>query len=644
MAIIFDLSPSTATESTAFKQRWLEGPTTPDSGWSHNGPIRHTWVTEEARAPWTKSLKLVMPRSDGVGVNRYQLVLNTPTITISDGPVVDRWYAFSIMLGDDWKLEQCGDGGNWFVNLVGFRFTNNSANGPGNNLDTYPAAGADNATGGNLTPTALPSRWQVSTNISGTTGIPTARHILGNIVKGQWLDFVLHMGWSTSSNGFREEWLNGVYAGRYDGQTVLNYTPPSGTTQNFESRIGVYQGYRIDHVRTIYFGHYRSGTTEADVVLPGAPPSGNTVPGTPQNLTASVNSSTGIVTLDWDNAVDGITDYWAVRRDSQPDPNTASWARLPTDYTASTATDDPGPGTWFYYVTAVDSAVAPVSVSNRSAVVQATVATPVNPTNMAILGPKMRRIAAATAVIPQPGPDPTPTVGFNPGPLLVDLDFDPSGTTGQWDEVLIDSNSGGSGGTIDIVTSPVAEGQYAARIQQAAHDSAHIRAELQNHRAPGAAQFMNGEERYYQFKIFPVRSGVITLGPPDYCINQFRSTNILCYTGGINLRPDNGDLIYNVLGGDQGSGCDSWPVNQSIVFGKVQYGAWSTIQMHVKWTPTSAGFTKLWYNGNLVVNYTGPTHGTAIAGSVIMFRVGIYAGWHTGTHEIVYDDCKIWGP
>lgn len=412
MSLIYDLNPDGA-DMGVFKDRWLEGPTTPDSGWSHNGPTRHSWVTEEARAPWTKSLKLVMPVSNGSTVNRYQLVLNTPNLQIPDGSgVVERWYAYSLKLGSDWKLNECGDGGYWFTSLVSFRFTNNTANGPGCNLDTYPAAGSDNASGSNLTPTATPGRWQNHSNISGTTGIPTGRHIMGDVVKGQWDDWVLHVGWSTSSNGYREEWRNGVSMGRYDGQTVLNYTPPSGSTQNIESRLGCYQGYKISSTRTLYFGHYRAGTTEADVVLPDSPPSGSTVPGTPASFTAVGNSTTGVVTLDWANAVDGITDYWAVRRSDQPDPQSGAWTRLDTDWLTSNATDSPGIGTWFYYVTAVDTGVNPISISLRSAVAQATIKDIVEaPIGRPRIGRKMRLAAgfwANQTVVSAPVPAGTP--------------------------------------------------------------------------------------------------------------------------------------------------------------------------------------------------------------------------------------------
>jgi hypothetical protein len=93
-----------------------------------------------------------------------------------------------------------------------------------------------------------------------------------------------------------------------------------------------------------------------------------THPVAPTGLVAAVAS--GGVSLSWARSPDPSFSYFAVRRGTQADPDAGAWTRLTSNYTAPSATDSPGPGTWFYYVTEIDTAA---QVSARSAVVRVVV-------------------------------------------------------------------------------------------------------------------------------------------------------------------------------------------------------------------------------------------------------------------------------
>jgi hypothetical protein len=201
----------------------------------------HVVTTETARTG-ARSMRITLPASTSGGtVGRYQLVANMP----NGKPGDDRWYGFSIKLGNDWDLSQIADNRSYFLGGTGFRYTGTSANGPGANVDGGMVGG---------TPTFL-----MGSNISSSVGTDhTGEQNLGPIVKNQWMDFVLHIKWSTGGDGIRESWRNGVKVGTYQGRTL-------GTNSQFEHRMGLYQGTAVNHTRTMYVDNHRVGTSYAAV-------------------------------------------------------------------------------------------------------------------------------------------------------------------------------------------------------------------------------------------------------------------------------------------------------------------------------------------------------------------------------------------
>ncbi len=78
---------------------------------------------------------------------------------------------------------------------------------------------------------------------------------LGPIVTNEWMDFVCHIRWSTTStNALRECWRDGVYMG---ARTSLNAVD----TNIHHFRVGQYQTTSIDHERTTYIDNVRIGTS-----------------------------------------------------------------------------------------------------------------------------------------------------------------------------------------------------------------------------------------------------------------------------------------------------------------------------------------------------------------------------------------------
>lgn len=236
-----------------------------------------------------------------------------------------------------------------------------------------------------------------------------------------------------------------------------------------------------------------------------------------------------------------------------------------------------------------------------------------------------------------------PPSGWDPGPLLRDLNPSATAMVPPWDDQFVEPY-----GSLAIVTDPMNSTRPVVRSRQVAMNEAHKRAELQNHRRASGAALANGpnggEERFYEFGIYPVSSGTIINGPPEYNISQFRVTNIFCFTGGFTLKPAEKKVLFHIRAGNQ-SGC-TFPVDKQIVVGDVVYGKWASVRLHAKWSNTSSGFLRIWYNDQLVQQYNGPTIGRVPypATDVMMWRVGVYAGYHTGTHEILYGGMKMYGP
>ncbi len=193
---------------------------------------RHEITTERARTG-RRAVKVTLPPSTAGGtVGRYQLVADAPDGAEGD----ERWYGISILLGEDWSLDQVVQNRELFLGTFGFRYTDTRARGPGTGN-----IGGRNVGGVPVFKTEI-------------NGFPAGDADLGPAVTGQWVDFVVHTRWSRGEDGFREIFRDGSRVTRYDGPTL-------NLDSRFEHRMGLYQGTQVDHPRTLYWDNHRVGTS-----------------------------------------------------------------------------------------------------------------------------------------------------------------------------------------------------------------------------------------------------------------------------------------------------------------------------------------------------------------------------------------------
>jgi len=199
----------------------------------------HVITTARARTG-SRSMKITVPASGG-SVTRYQLAAGMPNGVNGQ----ERWYGFSMAVGDEWKLSQIRESGSYFLGGFGFRYSGPSTNGPGGNLNADLIGGSP--------------QFMMGSNLSGAPSADhVGEHMLGSVVKGQWMDFVVHIKWSRGGDGLREARRNRVNTGRYGGRTLSIDAP-------FQHRIGLYQGTGVDHTRTLYIDNHRVGSSYAAV-------------------------------------------------------------------------------------------------------------------------------------------------------------------------------------------------------------------------------------------------------------------------------------------------------------------------------------------------------------------------------------------
>lgn len=76
-------------------------------------------------------------------------------------------------------------------------------------------------------------------------------------------------------------------------------------------------------------------------------------------------------------------------------------------------------------------------------------------------------------------------------------------------------------------------------------------------------------------------------------------------------------------------------------------GAWHDFVVNVRWTHLSTGFLKVWLNGDLLVDYTGPTYMDYGAGKGPYFKMGDYKGIYnwpgTGPRYFYMDEFRMGG-
>ncbi len=199
-------------------------------------------VSSKRARDGSKAARLSVPPSTSVGgASRNQSVADAPLARDGD----DLWYGVSIWIGNSWDVSEISRGPDEFVNIVGFRWAEDADkyNGPGNGIGATRVDGTPMFT---------------SSTIVGGPGESTGTTSLGPVVQAEWIDWVIHVKWSTEDDGLREIWRDGVKVATYRGPTMSRDLP-------VRHRIGLYQGSEIDHERILYWDNHRIGRSYADV-------------------------------------------------------------------------------------------------------------------------------------------------------------------------------------------------------------------------------------------------------------------------------------------------------------------------------------------------------------------------------------------
>lgn len=152
---------------------------------------------------------------------------------------------------------------------------------------------------------------------------------------------------------------------RYEGGSWSGMTVTFRGLMFRESDFDCVTNIRVDNDSANAFCYGAGGT----IACPRTPVS--SPPAAPTNLQVSVAGPA--VKLTWRATRSSDFSHFAVRRGTRSNPDAGRWVRLNGSFSEFTATDDPGAGTYYYYVTQVSSAGV---VSERSNVARVVVQAP----------------------------------------------------------------------------------------------------------------------------------------------------------------------------------------------------------------------------------------------------------------------------
>lgn len=185
---------------------------------------------------------------------------------------IDHWYGWSMLYGSDWgsttTLNAENTGTIWNAPIA-WRMSptvigNGSMNVSGDENDSNGSANTPVSS----TPRTLYLRRNSVLDQSGywTDGLGLDKIPMGQVVVGQWMDFVVHVRWSTTTtNALREVWRDGVLMGRKTSMNAVMIDTATKMSDSHSWRIGPYQETVITHTRTQWFSNIRIGTSYAAV-------------------------------------------------------------------------------------------------------------------------------------------------------------------------------------------------------------------------------------------------------------------------------------------------------------------------------------------------------------------------------------------
>ena len=212
-----------------------------------------------------------------------------------------------------------------------------------------------------------------------------------------------------------------------------------------------------------------------------------------------------------------------------------------------------------------------------------------------------------------------------------------SGDFSQWERVLREAESPG---TARIVTTPIAEGRYAARFvlgQQTAYSGSRIEAHQPDRDASGGRY---GSETWYRWAELIPSSSQFARHESFNNLIQWKQDLAPCSGATLSVnglaRPVR--LFLHVRGGElltYDEGC-RFRHERTFDLGPLPRDRWLRFRLHVKWSaePTE-GFVELWMNGGRKVKLTHTA--TAPPGVNHHVRQGIYR-FRCSCRTVVYGD------
>jgi hypothetical protein len=171
----------------------------------------------------------------------------------------EQWWAHSILFPDDYVDPPASTATRWNWATV-FDFHNSNLGGGQANfqINAWPA-------------TALTSGWPTGLAFQiayGTQTSPTVKNFpIGPVVRNVWYDFVYHVKWSSSPDGYFTAWVNGAKKMDYSGPTIYEGQGCYLKLANYHTPFG--QASSVIHDRVI-----RGATPDAVSLTPleGIPP------------------------------------------------------------------------------------------------------------------------------------------------------------------------------------------------------------------------------------------------------------------------------------------------------------------------------------------------------------------------------------
>ncbi|HEV2339243.1 MAG TPA: polysaccharide lyase, partial [Patescibacteria group bacterium] len=230
--------------------------------------------------------------------------------------------------------------------------------------------------------------------------------------------------------------------------------------------------------------------------------------------------------------------------------------------------------------------------------------------------------------------------------VLWNGDFE-TGNLSQWANI----HQGGSWGnsTIQIVTSPVRQGKFAAKFTVIPNGQTNGRAQLD------ITQQMTGgypgQDWYYYFSIYIPSNPMKTSGWQPALIAQWMDLQHSCSPpNAVRIQPGNPPhFLFSHIYLDNNNGCKSLttlsehnagPFNYNIVhdLGPFQYDKWYDFTLHFKWSAdATVGFNEIWINGANVLSLIHERTLDNPTGGVYMTQ-SLYHPGNNGT-SVLYFDC-----